>query len=74
MNPLLWIVVLPVVDLVLLIWIGRHTSLGFALVLVAGGAVAGMALLRRVSRVSLRTMQTDLGSGQAPLAAAGKTL
>ncbi len=74
MNPLLWIVILPVVDLVLLIWIGRHASLGFALILVAGGAVAGTALLRRVSRVSLRTMQTDLGSGQAPLAAAGKTL
>ena len=45
MNPLLLIVLLPLVDIVLLVWIGRHTSLGFALLLVAGGVVAGMALL-----------------------------
>ncbi len=74
MNPLLLIVLLPLVDIVLLVWIGRHTSLGFALLLVAGGVAAGMALLRRVSRVSLRVLQNDLATGKAPLAAAATTI
>jgi UPF0716 protein FxsA len=74
MNPLLLIVLLPLVDIVLLVSIGRHTSLGFALLLVAGGVLAGMALMRRVSRVSLRVLQNDLATGKAPLASAGTTI
>ena len=55
MNPLLLIVLLPLVDIVLLVWIGRHTSLGFALLLVAGGVAAGMALLRQsIARLATR--------------------
>jgi UPF0716 protein FxsA len=74
MNPLLLFVVLPFVDLWLLIWIGRHTSLGFALSLVALGAIAGVVLLRRLSHVSVRAVQNDLAAGRTPLAAAGKTI
>ncbi len=73
MNPLLLFVALPLVDLVLLIWIGRHTSLGFALSLVAVGAIAGVLLLRRLSHLSVRAVQNDLAAGRTPLAAVGKT-
>jgi UPF0716 protein FxsA len=74
MNPLLLLVALPLLDFFLLIWIGRHTSAGFALALFAGGVVAGVLLLRRVSRISMRAMQSELAAGRTPLAAAGKTV
>lgn len=73
MNPLLLLLVLPLADLLLLIWIGRHTSLGFALSLVAFGAMAGVLLLRRLSHLSVRAVQSELAAGRTPLAAAGKT-
>ena len=58
----------------LLIWIGRHTSAGFALLLAILGLIAGVVLLRRLSNVSVRAVQNDLAAGRTPLAAAGKTI
>ena len=49
-RALLSLAVLLLVDVVLLVWIGRHTSGTFVLVLVIAGCVAGMATLRGATR------------------------
>ena len=63
-RALLSLAVLLLVDVVLLVWIGRHTSGTFVLVLVIAGCVAGMATLRGATRRRLRAMEADLRAGR----------
>ena len=72
--PFVTLILLPLADLILLLWIGRHTSLAFVLSLVITGVVAGSLLLRGAKRRSLRVLQSELASGNAPTTALLKVL
>ncbi len=66
MNFVLSLLLLPVVDLFLLVWIGRQTSGTWVLALVVAGFAVGGFLLRHVAGNSLRGFQAGLAAGQAP--------
>jgi UPF0716 protein FxsA len=75
MKLLLWpLLLLPLADLVLLFWIGRHSSGILVLLLVLGGFLLGTALLRRVTRRSVGSIQADLAAGRTPAGAVRDTL
>lgn len=69
MRFLLAILLVPLCDLILLVWIGRQTSLSFVLLLVLAGAAAGLWLFgwqKRAMQHSLRrAMESGAGTGDA---------
>jgi len=73
MSLVLLLLLLPVVDLFLLVWIGRQTSWGLVLAVVLGGFVVGGSLLRHVARNSLPVLQAGLAAGRSPGTLLGST-
>jgi len=55
-----------VAELALLVWIARQTSVGFALVLVLTGALAGVWLARRLGWHMMQKVRRDMAQGHLP--------
>jgi UPF0716 protein FxsA len=68
------LLVIPLVDLILLVWIGRHTSGSFVLALILAGVLAGGFFLRRAAGHSMRVLQMDLAAGRAPVESMQRTI
>ena len=68
-RVLLLMVLGPLVDLLLLLWIAQHTSAAFAFGLVIVGGVAGMAVLRWQGFRTLRHARREMQAGQMPAVA-----
>lgn len=60
------IILLPVVDIALLIWLGFHTSWLLVLGLLLGSALLGAHLARHQKRRTLARVQADLAAGTVP--------
>jgi len=66
LRLLLLFSVVPLVELALLVWIGRHTSWWFTLGLVVFTGVVGAWLARHEGLRCLRRFQQDLAEGKLP--------
>ncbi len=62
----LLLVLLPVIDIVLLVWIAYHVSVPFVLLLVLGTGILGMLLARHQSLRTLGRITSELDRGQMP--------
>lgn len=69
MNPLLWILLLPVLEIVGFIQVGDWIGAGPTIGLLVLSAVAGTLLVRRVGLASLTRAQTAASRGEAPIGA-----
>lgn len=66
---LLLLIVIPLVDLLVLLWIAQHTSAGFAFALVLAGGIAGVAVMRWQGFYSWRHVRREIDAGQTPAVA-----
>jgi len=66
---LLLLILIPLIDLLVLLWIAQQTSAGFAFALVLAGIVAGVAVMRWQGFYALGRLRRDIDAGQTPAAA-----
>jgi len=66
---LLLLILVPLVDLLALLWIAQQTSAGFAFGLVLAGMVAGAAVMRWQGFHAVRRLRREMDAGQTPAAA-----
>jgi UPF0716 protein FxsA len=62
----LLLVLLPLIEIVVLVWIASKTSAVFVLLLVLGTGILGLTLMRRQSLQTWRRLSVDMESGRMP--------
>jgi len=69
MNPLVLLLLLPIVELAVLIQVGTWIGAGWTILLVIAGGVVGSVLLRRQGLAVLRRAQEAADRGELPVGA-----
>ncbi len=62
----LLLILLPLIEIVVLVWIASKTSAVFVLLLVLGTGILGLTLMRRQSLQTWRRLSVDMETGQMP--------